>query len=272
MQKDQGKQLFNAFLSHYDAEAKDGIWANQSQRFRDFWNDNILSGGQGELDDADIDRIVSILDKNGKGNTRESEAVARAMIPQGAWRRMFNDIKARKELSGTINSIFLERDLERQAGLMDKLYEVNAERRNNLTGQSGNAICAMLAAFDPVHNLSVISLKDRRMLYQFIEVGANPDFDSRAGRADPPARSARHRDGRPIRRDQSPSPTATRSPRPSPWAFASRWQPSCSCWPSSRDPPCRRSVRPPGATSAGASNGLEPKRLELRWRQGDARN
>jgi hypothetical protein len=179
MEKEQIRQLFNTFLSHYDAEAKDGIWAKQSDQFKAFWNDKILSREKGELDDAEIDRIVRILDKNGKGNTRESESVARAMIPQGAWRRMFNDIKARKELSGAINSIFLEHDLNKKAALINKLYKLNAERRNNLTGQSGNALNAMLAAFDPLSNLSVISLKDRRMLYEFLELGAAPDFDSK---------------------------------------------------------------------------------------------
>jgi Endonuclease NucS len=179
MQKDQVQQLFNAFLSRYDAEAKDGTWAKQSQQFRDFWSDQILSRGQGELDDADIDRIVRILDKHGKGNTRDSEAVAKAMVAQGAWRRMFNDIKARKELSSTINSIFLEQDLDKKAALINKLYEVNAGRRNNLTGQSGNALNAMLAAFDPTNNASVISLKDRRMLYELLELGTIPDFDSK---------------------------------------------------------------------------------------------
>lgn len=179
MERDQVKQLFNAFFSRYDADAKDAIWAKQSEQFKTFWNDKILSREKGELDDAEIDRIVRILDKNGKGNTRESESVARAMIAQGAWRRMFNEIKARKELSGAINSIFLERDLDKQAGLIDKLYEMNSERRNNLTGQSGNAICAMMAAFDPVHNLSVISLKDRRMLYESVGIGSEPDFESK---------------------------------------------------------------------------------------------
>jgi hypothetical protein len=179
MQKAQVQQLLNTFLSRYDAEAKDNIWVQQSEQFKAFWNDKILSREKGELDDADIDRIVRLLDKNGKGNTRESESIARAMIPQGAWRRMFNDIKARKELSGAINSIFLEPDLAKKAALINKLYDLNAERHNNLTGQSGNALNAMLAAFDPIHNLSVISLKDRRMVYESLGIANNPDVDSK---------------------------------------------------------------------------------------------
>jgi hypothetical protein len=38
----------------------------------------------------DCDRVIRILDRNGKGNTKDSHAVAKVMIPQGAWRRMLN--------------------------------------------------------------------------------------------------------------------------------------------------------------------------------------
>ncbi len=175
-EKQQLQQLLTTFLTKYDAEAKDAIWSRHSQQFREFWNARVLIGPKGELGDAEIDKIVRLLDKNGKGNTKDSEAVARAMIPQGAWRRMFKEIKANRELSTLLNSIFHED--EEKAELINKLYKVNEEKRNYLTGQSGNAICAMLAAFDPVNNLSVISLKERRGLYDFLCIGSDPDFDS----------------------------------------------------------------------------------------------
>jgi len=176
MQKERIQQFFRSFLSHYDTEAKDGFWAKQSQVFKSFWTDKVLSRHHRELADAEVDQVVRILDRNGKGNTKDSEAVARAMIAQGAWRRMFNDIKANKELSETINAIFVEHDPDMRAKHINKLYAINAERRNNLTGQSGNAINAMLAAFDPIRNLSVISLRDRRTLYEFFDISPQLDF------------------------------------------------------------------------------------------------
>jgi len=179
MEKQQVKQLFNQFLTQYDAEAKDAVWRAQSKQFLDFWNEKIVGGGRGELNDAETDQIIRILDRNGKGNTKDSEAVARAMIAQGAWRRMFNGIKARKEFSGLLNDIFLEKDLEKKTGLIDDLYKLNESRHiNNLTGQSGNAINSMLAAFDPFHNLSAISLKDRQALYDFFGVEGGLNFES----------------------------------------------------------------------------------------------
>src|SRR2546426_4291111 len=106
MEKPLLQQLFTEFITKYDAEDKDAIWAGHSQEFRTFWSNRVLVGGKTELDDAEIDKIVRILDKNGKGNTKDSEAVGRVMIPQGAWRRMFNEIKADKELSKLLDAIF----------------------------------------------------------------------------------------------------------------------------------------------------------------------
>ncbi len=179
MERQQIQQLFKAFLSRYDAESKDSIWAKQSQQFKDFWNKRIVSIDKKELEDAEIDQIVRILDRHGSGNTRENEAVASVMIPQGAWRRMFRGIKEKNEFSKVLNEIFLERDIETKSGLINKLYKLNEEKHiNNLTGPSGNAVCSMLAAYDPMRNLSVISLNDRHRLYEFLGIESSLNFDS----------------------------------------------------------------------------------------------
>ena len=130
------RELFATFFSRYDEEEKNAIWKSQSQRFRDFWNDRIMTDRPGELDDIEIDEIVRILDRMGKGNTAASEAIARAMIPQGAWRRMFNEIKAKKPLRDSLNKVFQESDNNKRAAAINHLYAINKDRRNNLTGQS----------------------------------------------------------------------------------------------------------------------------------------
>ncbi len=179
IEEQQIKQLFGQFLTHYDVEAKDAIWEMQSKQFRDFWSGEIMGDNGRELNESETDQIIRILDRNGKGNTKDSEAVARAMIAQGAWRRMFNGIKVHKEFSRLLNEIFLENDLEKKSKLINNLYKINENRQiNNLTGQSGNAINAMLAAFDPFHNLSAISLKDRQGLYEFFGIEGEIDFES----------------------------------------------------------------------------------------------
>jgi hypothetical protein len=83
---------------------------------------------------------------------------------------MFNQIKNNPRLASTLNTIFVEEDKERRASAINELYRINQKNKNNLTGKSGNAVGAMLAAWDPTANLSVISLNDRRRLLAFLHV------------------------------------------------------------------------------------------------------
>jgi hypothetical protein len=168
-------KLFSEFVKQYNPEEKDKIWASHSERFRRFWYDRVLGGPPGDLPENEIDDIVRILDRSAKGNTRESEAVARAMIAQGAWRRMFNELHSDKQLSGIITRIFEENDEEGKAQYINQLYEMNQGRKNNLTGPSANAINAFLAAYDPVNNGCIISLGDRQKLIE--RFGFPHDFD-----------------------------------------------------------------------------------------------
>lgn len=162
--------LINQFLTTYNPEEKDRIWGTQSQSLRDFFSSRVMSAKKDIISDDECDKFIRILDRNGKGNTRESEAVAKAMIPQGAWRRIFNEFHTDKKLGSLVIDILEESDSEKKASLIDELYQLNEGRRNNLTGPSGNMICAFLAAYDPVNNLSVISLNDRRSLIEFLNL------------------------------------------------------------------------------------------------------
>ena len=114
--------------------------------------------------------IIRILDVHAKGNTKHSEAVARVLIPQGAWRRMLNEFRANRKLAALINRIFETDNLDQKALLVDQLYDVNKGQKNRLTGPSANAINAFLAAYDPFSNLSIVSLNDRRALIEFLEI------------------------------------------------------------------------------------------------------
>ena len=99
--------LIPEFLSIYDAKAKDEIWKNLSAIVREFWNSRVMSSDSAPISDEDCDRVIMILDRSGKGNTPSSEAIARVMIAQGAWRRMFNLFHTDKELGFAVNSILV---------------------------------------------------------------------------------------------------------------------------------------------------------------------
>lgn len=161
------KLIYDEFLKSYDEESKSKIWNEQSKKFKDFWYNKIVPGKSENLNDEELDEIIKILDRNGKGNTKNSESIARLMIPQNAWRRMFHDISKNKNIANCITKIF-EENYDNKIKYINELYSINKEK-NHLTGQSGNAINAMLAAYDPFNNLSIVSLNDRLTLIEFMQ-------------------------------------------------------------------------------------------------------
>ena len=158
------------YLESYNAPAKDAIWQQHSATFRRFWSEQVLAQEKGAIPDDACDAIIRILDRHGKGNTRDSEAVARVMVPQGVWRRIFNSIHSDRDLARLIDSIFTAEEPGHKATLIDELYRTNEGKKNSLTGKSGSVITAFIAAFDPVNNLTVISLKHRKAQIDFLDL------------------------------------------------------------------------------------------------------
>jgi hypothetical protein len=176
--KSEISKLFVDFIQQYNAKEKEVIWESHRDTFRRFWNDRILSSSGEDLTDEEIDEIVRILDRYGKGNTKTSEAVARVMIPQGKWRSMFREFRKDRELSDVINNIFTESDIQKKVEYINELYKMNEGNRNNLTGPSGNAINAMLAAYDPFSNSSAVSLADRQKIIEYFGFPHDFTFDT----------------------------------------------------------------------------------------------
>jgi hypothetical protein len=162
--------LVAKFLGSYDAPAKDAIWQQHSATFRRFWSEKVLSRGAGLIPDDECDVIIRILDRNGKGNTKASEAVARAMVPQGVWRKLFNALHTDLGLALLVDSAFKEKELDRKAALIDELHKANEGKKNWLTGETGNVLNALFAAYDPVNNLTVISLNARKTQMDFLKL------------------------------------------------------------------------------------------------------
>ena len=164
---------FSSFLPEfdgfYDSEKKQKIWAEMSAQFREFWATRVMSEDLNPISDDDCDVAIKILDRNGKGNNKNTEAIARAMVPQGAWRILFNELHKNKHLGNAVNRILVEQDPKLKAKYIDELYAMERAKKIYLTGQSGNTISVFLAGFDPSNNLSVISLKDRKSLLEALD-------------------------------------------------------------------------------------------------------
>lgn len=121
--------------------------------------------------------MIRILDSKGKGNTRESESVAHVSMPQGAWRKLFNELHSNRKLGQIVFSILEETSEKKKSKLVDQLYEQN-KTSNRLTGPTGNVINAFLAAYDPVNNLSMVSPNHRKELCQFLDITALSDWET----------------------------------------------------------------------------------------------
>lgn len=166
MDNTQISSLFEEFMKNYDIQKNNQIWDLKSKEFRSFWDERIMKDSEKELNDEEIDRIVRILDKNGKGNTKDDISVARVMIPQGAWRRMFKEIKKNSKLKEIINKILNEADETKLSNEIDELYSINLSK-NNLTGRSANAINTLLFAYNPLNVVSIVSLNDRERIIEY---------------------------------------------------------------------------------------------------------
>src|SRR5688572_19944120 len=90
MNTDSLAELIPKFLEQYDSGTKDAIWKQHSTTFRSFWTGQVLAPTKGMISDEACDIVIRILDRHGKGNTKQSEAVARTMVPQNVWRKLFN--------------------------------------------------------------------------------------------------------------------------------------------------------------------------------------
>jgi hypothetical protein len=99
------------------------------------------------------------------------------MMPQGVWRKLFNSLHTDQKLASLLDSSLKETNLELKTALVDELYKYNEGKKNRLTGESANVINALLAAYDPVKNLSSVSLKHRKMQMAFLQVKLTFDWD-----------------------------------------------------------------------------------------------
>ena len=109
------------FLAQYDMLGMDKLWQGHSDQFRKFLTGRIMSPGVDPITDADCDQIIRILDRNGRGNRKACEAVARAMVPQGAWRRMLKELHTNKEFGRLVDQVITQTDAAWRATAIDQV-------------------------------------------------------------------------------------------------------------------------------------------------------
>lgn len=167
MTKEEIKERFREFTKSFDQPQSDALWQKQSNRFRDFWNQKIMLKEGGSLTDEEIDEIILILDRNAKGANSQIKSVAKMMIPQNVWRKMFKNLQSDSILASAVDSVFRSKKDGDRVTAINRLYEINRDNKNRLTGKSGNGISGLLAAHDPTENSFMVSLKARERAIPF---------------------------------------------------------------------------------------------------------
>jgi hypothetical protein len=157
---------FNEFLRNFKNE--DEIFNDYSLKFKNFWRNLVLNDKVHSLDDSDLDPIIRMMDLNGKGNTKDSIVVARALIRQGQWYRAFRSLKENKSVSKIINEIFETKDFDKLIKELNELEKLNKEFKNGITSKNAIILNAMLCLNNPNMFLSALSLDHRYKIQKYL--------------------------------------------------------------------------------------------------------
>jgi len=208
---EQATRLCKGFDNYYPTIPGEDKLATVSEAFRRFWRDKILNNNVHDLRELeDLDPIVRIIDASGKRRYdysssaerdelkgRLSDAgrqyglsldvednavdrrvivapsfhVARCMITQRDWYRIFRSLKSNRPLSSTLNKIFEQRDPEQNGRSVNELRQMNSGEGNILTSTQAVALNALLFCNDPSRYTSVVSLAHRRLIVEAFELG-----------------------------------------------------------------------------------------------------
>ena len=126
--------MFNEFLRVHDARKTDETWKKQSEEFRTFWHNKIMSFNS-TYSDSELIRVIQILDAKGRrGTNNDAEGAAFVQIYQGDWVNIFSRIKENSEVKEDLNKILTSNDNNTIIDSINKLYRINPIKK--LTGES----------------------------------------------------------------------------------------------------------------------------------------
>ena len=176
MNKEEIANLFNEFLKTFDEARQRQIWIEQSKVFQQFWKTKIMAYGKTPIPEADYDQIIRMIDVRARGFNREiNEAVARVGLYQGTWYRIFNDLKEKSDIRTILDKIF-KSDEERV--LIEMVNRLKKENPYSLTGESANALNALLFMNKPDNFISCVSLSHRLQVIEAFGFGNSNEFSS----------------------------------------------------------------------------------------------
>lgn len=175
MKIEETRQLFENFINNYDLEKSRKTWEKQSNQFKNFWKDRIMSEGS-ELTEEELQPIIRILDRQAKGiRSSGVEPACKPMgITQNRWYKLFRDIKEDDILKVLMDKLFNSDSDDQQVSLINKLY---ADYKNPLTNKTANILNDVLFVYNPMSEISIVSLSHRYQIIDFFNLGKSEDFE-----------------------------------------------------------------------------------------------
>ena len=176
--KDEGKEFIANFIRDefpkiYNVQESRRIWQGQSERFKQFWENRIMRSGP-ELSEDEMIPVIQILDIKGKRRNDEERKVQGAAftnIYQSTWYRMFRELRVQDEIKSSVDRFLKSSSDAEQIELLNRINEANTDTLvPALTGENGIVLNAIVFAFNPDKNISVVSLSDRYRIIDFFEL------------------------------------------------------------------------------------------------------
>ena len=158
--------LFEKFKGNF--KNQDEIFNGYSQIFRKFWEMSILNDEVSILDDSEIDPIIRFIDTNGKGNTKNDIALAKAGIRQGQWYRAFRSIKTNKKIKLSICKLFESRNDNELIKCLNDFEILNKEEKNGLTSKKAIILNGLMCLYNPNDYVSGLSLDHRIKMVNYL--------------------------------------------------------------------------------------------------------
>jgi transcription antitermination factor NusG len=147
---------------------QDEIIKEYSQIFRKFWDSLILNEEVNVLDDSEIDPIIRFIDVNGKGNTKNDIALAKAGIRQGQWYRAFRSIKENKKIKDIICRLFNSSNDDELIKYLNEFELLNKDFKNGLTSKKAIILNGLMCLYNPGYYVSGLSLDHRIKMAKYL--------------------------------------------------------------------------------------------------------
>jgi hypothetical protein len=129
-----------------------------------------------------MNEVIRFFDSRASGAKKFRENggmhAALAHIRQGQWHEALKSIKKNNDIKELLDEILKSDNDNKKEKLITRLKEINDKYKNNLTGQKGIILNAILFTYSPNKYTSMLSLDHRYKLLKFFKFGDKKNYET----------------------------------------------------------------------------------------------